>query len=460
MTTPRPSRFDAWLFPPELPPPSALEDTPTGTITIRYPKSDHHLAHTLFSTLRASRPALTALCTDDVIALLGHVGECFADSLDEEAIAEVAANAGLSPPMTREVLTGMAASWTTDALDRLVRAEFPNPRVLDGYVKEDGREVRAAAPGVTLHFGAGSVPGVTITSMLRALLVRSPVLVKPGAGDAVLTTRFARELHSADPRLAAAVAVHYWPGGVPARATWERELLALADQVVVYGGDDTIESVRARAPASTRLVEHPHRLGIAIVDPIAAPGAAADAARAVAMFDQRGCVSTQVILLLGGHAAVREWCDDLAAHLARIDAALPAAPRSPAELSARHQLRGRLALRQSVAKEVRYWSPEGADWTVALGPAQAFEPMGGRTAWVVPVPDPTACLEVLAPLSPTLQTVGLAGIRSGHGRLAEMLFALGATRIVPLDQVPFPESDWLHDGSRPLGELVCWSELR
>ena len=460
MTRAAPLVFDAWLFPPKLPRPTAVNDTSTGGTILRYPKSDHHLGHNLISSLRASRPSLAGLPTDDLITLLGAAGERFPDTLDEKTIALVAANAGLSPPMTREVLAGMAASWTTEALSRLVRAEFPDPRVLDEFADEDGREVRAAGPGVTLHLGAGSVPGVTITSMLRALLVRSPLLVKPGAGDAVLSTLFARELHRADPRLAAAVAVLYWPGGAPARAAWELQLLALADQVVVYGDDDTIESVRARAPASTRLVEHPHRLGVAIVDPLAAPGAAAEAARAVAMFDQRGCVSTHLILLLGDRAAAREWCGQLATHLAGIEAALPPAPPSPAELSARHQTMGRLALRNSVTETVMYWCPDGAGWTVTLAPAQAFEPAGGRTAWIVPVPGPAACLDVLAPLSPTLQTVGLAGIRPGRERLAEKLFELGATRIVPLDQVPFPEPDWLHDGSRPLGELVCWSELR
>lgn len=460
MTSARPSRFAAWLFPPGVPPPPTFEDTVAGDTILRYPKSDHNLAHTLVLTLRSARPPLASIATRELITLLGAVAERFARNLGERTIAEVAGNARLSPPMTREVLSGMAQSWTTDALDRLVRAEFPDPRVLDGFVRQGGREVRAAAPGVTLHLGAGSVPGVTITSMLRALLVRSPVLVKPGAGDAVLTTLFAHELHRADPRLAASVAVHYWPGGAPARATWERELLTLAGQVLVYGGDGTIESVRARAPAATRLVEHPHRLGVAIVDPEAAPGGAADAARAVAIFDQRGCVSTHLILLLADRAAAREWCEHLAAHLAGIDAALPAASPSPAELSARHQLRGRLALRKTISKEVTCFSPMSANWTVALAPARAFEPMGARTAWVVPVAGATACADVLAPLSPALQTVGLAGIRPGHEDLVEMLFGLGATRIVPLDQVPFPESNWFHDGSRPLGELVSWSELR
>ena len=460
MTTARPSGFDASVLPPGLPAPGAFERTRAGTFLLRYPKADRRLARALVSALRAARTALSGLGTRELVALLGAVGERFPHTLGDEAVAEIAANAGLSAEMTREVLTGMAASWTTGALTRLVRAEFPDPRVLDGFAGEGGRRVRAAAPGVTLHLGAGSVPGVTVTSMLRALLVRSPVLAKPGAGDAVLTTRFARELHRADPRLAAAVAVHYWPGGAPARAAWERELFALAGQVVVYGDGDTIESVRARAPASTRLVEHPHRLGIAIVDPRAAPGAASDAARAVAVFDQRGCVSTHLILLIAAREAAVEWCDRLAAGLARIEAALPAAPPSPAELSARHQLRGRLELRRTAGEDVTWWSPGGARWSVALAPAGAFEPAGGRAAWVVPVPDPAACVDLLAPMSPALQTVGLAGIRSGRGCLAEALFELGATRIVPLREVPFPEPDWLHDGSRPLGELVSWSELR
>lgn len=454
------SPVDAWLLPPDAPVPSAFEHLEAGAVTLRYPKSDHHLARTLTSTLHAARPHLAALATSDLITLLGTVGERFARTLDEYAIAEIAANSGLSPAMTREAVAGMAATWATDALDRLVRAEFPDPRVLDGFVAEADRAVRATAPGVTLHFGAGSVPGVTVTSMLRTLLVKSPVLVKPGAGDVVLTTLFARELHRADPRLAAAVAVHYWPGGAPARRSWERELLTRADQVVVYGGDDTIESIRARAPASTRLIEHPHRIGVAIVDPRGAPAAPAEAARAVSLFDQKGCVSTHLVLVLGDRAEARRWCGRLAEQLALTGRTLPAGPLSPGELSSLHQLRGRMAMAAAASGDVETWSPEETDRTVVLAPAGRFEPVGRRTAWVAPVSDTRSCLEVLAPLSRVLQTVGLAGIRRGRARLAEELAALGATRIVPLGEVSFPEPEWLHDGSRPLGELVRWSEHR
>ncbi len=473
---------DAWLFPPGVPAPATFERLEAGAVTVRYPGPDHRSARALTSALRAARPRLAALTAPELVSLLGAVGERFVRTLDDDAVAETAANSGLSRAMTREALAGMAASWTTDALDRLVRAEFPDPRVLDGFVAEGDRAVHAAAPGVTLHFGAGSVPGVTVTSMIRALLVKSPVLVKPGAGEAALATRFARELHRADPRLRAAVAVRYWPGGAPAWEAWERELLARADQVVVHGGDDAIESIRARTPASTRLIEHPHRVGVAIVDPRASPGASAEAARSVSLFDQKGCVSTQVILYLGDRAEAREWCGRLAGRLERAGATLPAGPPSPGELSSRRQLRGRLAMRAAVSGDVEVWSPETTEWAVVLAPPERFEPVGGRTAWVVPASDPETCLEILAPLAPVLQTVGLAGVdpgravdpadagedrtvdpaggRPGAEDLADRLAALGATRIVPLDEVPFPPAEWLHDGSRPLGELVRWSERR
>lgn len=451
---------DGWVWPSGLPGPDAFQTGTAGGTNIRYPKSDHHLAHTVMSCLAESRERLAAMCANDLVNVLGAAGERLAQRLDDRTVAEVAGNAGLTPAMARVVVHGMADSWTTEALDRLLRSEFTDPAVLDGFVADAGREIRAAAPGVTVHVGAGSVPGVTVTSIIRALLVKSPVLAKPGAGDIALTTLFARELGRADDRLRGALAVQYWPGGDPDWEAWEREVLTRAGQVVVYGGDDAIESIRARTPAATRVIEHPHRLGVAIVDPGAAPDADGQAAQAVALFDQKGCVSTHLILVLGSHGDARDWSARFAARLQALASTLPPAAAAAGDWSARHQLRGRLALQRAASDDVRLWTGDAGAWTVALAPPELFEPVGGRTAWVVPVPDLAGCVEVLTPLARVLQTVGLAGMGSRRHEFGEALAAIGATRIVPLDQVPFPDPDWLHDGSRPLLELVRWAELR
>ena len=459
-----PRRTDAWVLPPGIPAPGACEDLRAGDLPVRHPARDAVDADGLISALRAARRDLAAIATEEMVRILGDATDTLVRELDRADLLDIAANGRLSEPMARAVVDGMAPSWTSAAIGRLVRAEFPDPRVLDGFVAEAGRRVRAAGPAVTLHFGAGSVPGVTVTSMIRALLVRSAVLVKPGAGDIALTLRFARLLRRADPRLARAVAVQYWPGGAPEWDRWERDLLRAADQVVVYGGDAAIESVRARAPAATRLIEHPHRVGVAIVgdsivgDATAAATVriAAATARAATLFEQRGCVSTHLVLVLAGEPAVREFCAALATSLAALERELPPGRRTPAELSELHQRRGRLAM-----KGAALWPDAPGGWSVVLAPAGAFEPVGSRTVWVLPVDGFPACLKELAPLSPVMQTVGLAGIEPDRAEaLAEDLLAIGATRIVGLDQTPFPEPDWLHDGSRPLRELVRWGELR
>ena len=431
---------------------------------LRYPKSDLHLQRQIIGSLRHARRALTALSNADLVEILGSVGEGLSGGPNADTIELIAREADLSIQMTAAVLDGMAPSWSRDGLARLLASDLAAPRSLESFAEAGNRRIRALAPGVTLHFGAGSVPGLTATSMLRALLARSPVLVKPGSGDIVLTAIFARALQRADPRLADAVAVLYWPGGAGGWLEWERRGLAAVDQVVVYGGNETIESIRSRTPATTRLVEHPDRLGVAIVDPAGDPDAASAAARAVAFFDQRGCVSTHLILLLADAAGARAWCGELASQLAELGSTLPPGPVSSGELSRRHQLAlaatVRIAAGGASGGTIGYWASRRARWAVIMGPIDAFAPVGGRTAWVVPAADIESCTSALAPFRRVLQTAGIAGVRSGGERLCEELAALGATRIAPLAQVPFPEPDWLHDGARPLGELIRWGEVR
>ena len=504
---------DGWLWPPEAPRPDAFAETPAGQVRVRAPIPAAGLAEALLSALRAASRRLAARPVQQIATALASAGGALVRRLDDDVLREVAANAALSPAMAREVVEGVAEAWTPRALDRLLRAEFPDPRALDGFTPDGHRAVRAAAPCTTLHIGSGTVPGVTVTSMIRALLVKSAVLAKPGAGDVALSVRFAWALREADPLVGTAAAVHYWPGGDPAHDAWERALLHGADQAVVHGADAAIESVRARAPATTRLVEHSHRLGVAVVDPARAPDSAAQAARAAALCDQRGCVSAHLFLVLASQEEAARWCSALAARLADLHDALPPAAADAGTLSALHQLRGRLAMKRAASGAVQLWTPHSPSptsrepnpararcvagatpqlpsirgvpgWTVVLATMEEFEPVGSRTAWVVPAPDLQACLEALGPISPALQTVGLAGTLDepagapdepvsesdepvgesdepvGESRFVESLAALGATRIVPLSEMPFPDATWLHDGARPLGELVRWTEAR
>lgn len=464
MTPRSPALLDGWLWPSDVPAPEFVDETRAGGAIVRYPRPDPASAHTLASALRKAQGRLADRTAAEIAQALGRAARRLRQELDEEgpsggACREAAENARLSVPMIREVMTEMIRSWSGAGLARLVRAEFRDADLLEGFAIDGGRRVRASGRALVVHVGAGSVPGLTIGSICRSLVVKSAVLAKPGAGDVALTVRFARILAEIDPALATAVAVQYWPGGESAHDQWERAVLHLADQVVVHGSDAAVEAVRARAPATTRLTEHPNRLGVAVVDPAADLDAAKQAARAVALFDQRGCVSAHLFLLLAERPEAEAWCKALAHRLAALDASLPPAPSDMGAQSAVRQLHGRLAVKRAASADVNLWAAPDLGWSVILAGVEHFEPVGSRTAWVVPASGRDACTRMLAGLSPVLQTVGLAGV-APDSDFAEALFGLGASRIVPLDQMPFPDADWLHDGSRPLGDLVRWCELR
>jgi hypothetical protein len=245
-----------------------------------------------------------------------------------------------------------------------------------------------------------------------------------------------------------------------------RFLFTEADLVVVYGGDETVRSVRERLPATTRLVAYHHRLSAAVVGRDALAGdalsAAADAgAHAAAMFDHRGCVSPHVIFVEeGGVAGARDFAVALGAALERLGRSLPVGTLSPEEGAVVQQLRGSAELRAAAGEPVELYRARDGSWTVLLEPPGAIEPCLGRTVRVHPVADVHEAARHLAIVGAHLQTVGVAGV-SGERleRLADALGEIGAIRVCALSDVAFPPPWWHHDGQGPLRSLVRWVDL-
>ena len=173
-----------------------------------------------------------------------------------------------------------------------------------------------------------------------------------------------------------AVAVTYWPGG---SSPLEGLALQRAEAVVVYGGDEVVTSLRARTPVTTRFVSYHHRLSAGLVGREAlteerAPHVARMAARAVSMFDQRGCVSPHVIYVEeGGAVDPAEWAALLASAMADLEVEIPGGLLTAPEASAVHQMRGSAELREA-SKRFR-WS---------LATPHGYSASSGRVAQRVP----------------------------------------------------------------------------
>ncbi len=386
------------------------------------------------------------------------------DPLRRLALELLPGTAGLTAPMAEAVLDGMARDWTPDRLEALLQAELGTPEVLDGF--RPGRaagRVRAVGPGLGVHVGAGNVPGVMVTSMIRGLLVKSAVLAKPGRADVVLPVLFARAIAETAPELSGSVAVVYWPGGGGGP---EDEALRAADLVVAYGGAEAVEGIACRLPSTTRLVAYNHRISFGVIGreslgPHHLRHTTELAARAVALFDQRGCVSPHLYYVEeGGAITPEEWAGQLAEALAALEETLPAGPLSLEEASRIRQERGTAELRAADGSGVRVFHPGGPTWTVVYDPRPDFEASClGRFVRVKPVDDLKSVAEWVRPFAPYLQTVGLTG---GGGRVvavAEALSDVGVSRVAPLGDLPFPPPWWHHDGTGPLEALIRWVDL-
>lgn len=426
--------------------------------------------------LSQKAPELRERPVRTLIEALGTVGERFLDPTDPlrvEALDRLPDSAHLSPEMARAVLDGMAVDWTKTRLRTLVEREFEEPDVLDGLVETGARVSRAVGGSLTTQIVSGSVPGVGVNALLRSLLVKSPTLLKAGAGDTLLPMLFARALREADPELSDALAVVYWPGS--SETGQMASALRHAEVVVVYGSDDTVRKVRSLSPPTVRVVSYRHREALALVarGALGATGTTTDTAvesagkiasqvaRAVAMFDQRGCVCPHLVLVEeGGVVPPERFARLLAEGLAELESTLPAARLGVDEAAALQQLRGVSELQGAGHGGFVISGGGAATWTVIFEPNAVEGPVTlGRGVRVRPIENLSGLEEAVTSMIPHMQSVGIAGAGPRFTEIADAVGLLGASRITPIERLAFPPAWWLHDGRGPLRELVRWVEV-
>ena len=428
--------------------------------------------------LQQARPGILSRPVAEIADVLGRVGERFSDPSDQlrrMALDKLPSEAKLSRELAEVVLDGMAAGWTREALSKLLENEFANPALLDGLVRAQQRSdarslsvprVMAVGPTLCVQISSGSVPGVGVNALIRSLLVKAPTLIKPGAGDVVLTQLFAVALRDADAELGSAVAVRYWSGGEGHELT--RQAVEGADAVVVYGSDESVLSVRGMLPVSCRFIAYHNRFGIGIVgreklkDNI--EDLADEVARAVAMFENRGCVCPEVLFVeRGGHAKVEAFESLIAESLERLASEWSSHVEpvfTSRERSVLRQVRDTMEIHQAVGS-VRMLHGGLENWTVVSELDLLQLPsLPGRSLRIRPVQNLEDVPSLLGESCRHIQSVGYAVDEDRVNDLAVLFGRVGASRVVPFDGMSFPPAWWLHDGQGPLRALIGWVEVQ
>jgi len=436
---------------------------------LTFPSPEPAWLGALARELRAAGGMLQERQTPDLMGVLDVVNARWADAASSErreADGVLAAVTGYPAAVIAPALDHLFAGLQASHLEATLAEELGDSRALDTWIERRalGARSRAFGPRLTLVVASGNVPMAVLPSVVDALLLKSPVLVKLSSEEPVLAGLYLRSLERADQALGRACAAVWWPGGDEAS---EAAVLSHVDAVIAFGGEAALQSLARRLEPEVRFQAHGHRVGFGVIGrerltwqelPALGEAAACD----VAEFDQQGCVAPQRLFVeRGGETAPRELAAALAEALAVKAAQWPRTPPPPATSAAIHQLRAAAEVRAELDSQAALFaSARGTDWTVILDPEPGLGPgCLYRTVIVHPVDDLATVPQWVAPLSPYLQTTAAAVSSERLADLAERLPVVGVTRLCPLRRTQRPAPGWHPDGRPRLAELVRWMDV-
>lgn len=435
-----------------------------GHVPMRVPAFSPHTLRELLAGLRRRRNAV--LSERPVVEILDSVGKAArrltspGAPLYQQLLDTLPELTGYSRRMIEIGLERMGAGWTSEALRSAIESEFGGLAVLDDFQpRPTGGFQRAFGPPLTVHVFSGNIPGISVSSLIRALCVKSASFGKTAAGEPYLAVCFARALAEEDAELAGCLAVAYWPGG---SEDLEAVAFSEAGAVIAYGSDETVNDIGCRVSAATRFIGYPNRVGAALATRAAlsskrAPELARGAALDVATFDQQGCVSPHTIYAeTGGDVEPLDFAHRLADALEELSREIPRGAMSPGESALIHQLRAHAEIRGATILA----GERGTDWTVIVEEGAEFEasPLN-RVVRVCSVDDVWEAVSALEKVGIHLQTVAVAGEGDEVRSLAARLGAIGATRVVPVGAAAWPAPHWHHDGRFQFMDLVRFVDL-
>ena len=264
---------------------------------------------------------------------------------------------------------------------------------------------------------AGNVFTASVRSVIVPLLFGVPVLVKASSKETLFPAMLRDALVQTDSRLGAAIDLVVFPGG---DVECEAALAELAEAVSVYGSDETVAAIGARL-GDTPLIAHGHGVSVAYCGPDALDDAhvgntIADLSLDICAYDQRGCLSPQVVYV----AETVSWsAADFARRLAQ-EGLAPMSKTLP---------RGRLPLSVG-ANQAQWRGIAEVEGTLIAGDTYAIsvrdtQPIrwspGFRNVTIAPVPGLDEALRAMKPIGSNLKCIGTdsASLPELQARLAD-----------------------------------------
>jgi len=323
----------------------------------------------------------------------------------------------------------------------LITSELGHAAVLDRFIPQGRRQIRAIAPRRILHVLSGNTPAAALQTILRGLLLGSENFCKLPSGGLPEADTFRSLL----PR-ALAERLHL---SQELPATW----IAAADAAVIFGRDETVTSFRSVLPSGIPVIAHGHKFSLAIVSDDSRFRSVNGAARDVSVFDQQGCLSPHVFFVREkAGLTAGDYARRLARAMARFETHTPRGALTLSEADSIRTLREEIAFRAANAEPLELLASAGTEWTVVVDRTDEMplSPLN-RVVFVKPLPKDLAAM-----LTPHRAHLSTCGIWPVNVATRDFAAALGFTRICAIGKMQSPPLDWHQDGQSVLAPLVRW----
>jgi acyl-CoA reductase-like NAD-dependent aldehyde dehydrogenase len=370
--------------------------------------------------------ALRAVPSHDRAAWLADAADLLLHETARRSAA-LARSSGLSAPMVTWAARTTLRTIEQDALRRLAAR---------------AGDLHASPIAMLAVILAGNVFTASVRAVIVPLLLGVPVLVKASSRQTMFPSMLKDALRRADPVLGTALDVLVFEGGDLER---EAAFVAPAEAVAVYGSDQTVASVGGRCGEKT-LIAHGHGVSAAYCGRVALgephiESTIANLALDICAYDQRGCLSPQVVYVQATERspAIR-FAERLAAEgLEPMSRTLPRGPLPLSVGAAQEQWRG--------TAEVEGTLLRGKTYAVCIrsgGPLR-WSP-GYRNVTLTAVADTAEALELIQPFAASLKCLG-----TDHASRAEVEGGLARSKALQayacsLGQMQCPALDAPADG--------------
>ena len=420
--------------------------------------------------LQAARERLQSLSIERIVESIGQVAQQWLDPDFQpriDTIERVARATLFSPESVAESFDVELRNYLPGYLWAVLRRELVDPQVLDCFRQDINLKghTRALGPKTTLSIFTGNVPGLPALSMVRSLLVKSPIIAKIASGEPCFAATFAKTLAEVEPIFGESIVCTYWRRD---EESYFSEVLTQADAVIAYGSDAACAQIRKQVKPGQAYFEHGHKFSLGLVDRayiehFGEQKLANAIARDTCVFNQQACIAPQVYCVLGPESMAQRLAEKTAEALAHYERRVPLGDLPHKDAAALQMKRATLQWQAALKDKPCLWqSNKSLAWTLAIQPEISSQTGGHRRYLsLISVPDLAAVMTQLQPIAQRgyLQNVALGLMGANLTSTAEQMAQLGATRICEPGRMVDPSMMWRHDGRTCVSELLHWCDV-